>query len=215
MKRQDYGQLTFFPEDSPVSHSAQPGSEEARTMTVISGRKCLELYVKSGPLGLLARMLLESSAWRSTRCFLTWRLKDTPCRRLLYQLAPSMPRTGETESRLLPTPIASDCQRASSGNHSSLLTVAKMIPTPTARDYKGSNSMKHLTETGGGRKHVDQLANWVKLFPTPRAQNANGKSNPPGRQGSPDLQTVVGGQLNPEWVEWLMGFPIGWTALDA
>lgn len=20
-----------------------------------------------------------------------------------------------------------------------------------------------------------------------------------------------GGQLNPDWVEWLMGFPIGWT----
>ena len=24
-----------------------------------------------------------------------------------------------------------------------------------------------------------------------------------------------GGKLNPEWVEWLMGWPIGWTALDA
>jgi hypothetical protein len=22
-----------------------------------------------------------------------------------------------------------------------------------------------------------------------------------------------GGQLNPEWVEWLMGWPIGWTGL--
>ena len=26
------------------------------------------------------------------------------------------------------------------------------------------------------------------------------------------LQTQVGGQLNPDWVEWLMGWPIGWTA---
>lgn len=24
-----------------------------------------------------------------------------------------------------------------------------------------------------------------------------------------------GGQLNPTWVEWLMGFPIGWTDLNA
>ena len=24
---------------------------------------------------------------------------------------------------------------------------------------------------------------------------------------------AAGGQLNPEWVEWLMGWPIGWTAL--
>ncbi|MDK2600241.1 hypothetical protein QO179_20065 [Bacillus stercoris] len=23
----------------------------------------------------------------------------------------------------------------------------------------------------------------------------------------------VGGQLNPTWVEWLMGFPTGWTEL--
>ncbi len=25
----------------------------------------------------------------------------------------------------------------------------------------------------------------------------------------------VRGRLNPAWVEWLMGFPIGWTDLDA
>jgi len=24
---------------------------------------------------------------------------------------------------------------------------------------------------------------------------------------------MQGGQLNPMWVEWLMGFPIGWTDL--
>lgn len=24
-----------------------------------------------------------------------------------------------------------------------------------------------------------------------------------------------GGQLNPMWVEWLMGFPLGWTDLNA
>ena len=31
---------------------------------------------------------------------------------------------------------------------------------------------------------------------------------------TPDLPTQVGGQLNPRWVEWLMGLPIGWTALE-
>jgi len=29
-----------------------------------------------------------------------------------------------------------------------------------------------------------------------------------------NIQTAVGGQLNPDWVEWLMGVPIGWTSLD-
>jgi hypothetical protein len=27
------------------------------------------------------------------------------------------------------------------------------------------------------------------------------------------LATQVGGKLNPEWVEWLMGWPLGWTDL--
>jgi hypothetical protein len=26
-----------------------------------------------------------------------------------------------------------------------------------------------------------------------------------------ELQSGHGGQLNPDWVEWLMGWPIGWT----
>ena len=30
-----------------------------------------------------------------------------------------------------------------------------------------------------------------------------------------DLQTQVGGKLNPSWVEWLMGYPIGFTACAA
>ena len=30
-----------------------------------------------------------------------------------------------------------------------------------------------------------------------------------------NLNDQIGGQLNPAWVEWLMGFPLGWTALDA
>lgn len=32
--------------------------------------------------------------------------------------------------------------------------------------------------------------------------------------GGADLKTVAGGQLNPTWVEWLMGYPIGWTDLN-
>jgi hypothetical protein len=28
-----------------------------------------------------------------------------------------------------------------------------------------------------------------------------------------NLNDQIGGQLNPPWVEWLMGWPIGWTDL--
>ena len=32
---------------------------------------------------------------------------------------------------------------------------------------------------------------------------------------SRNLNDQIGGQLNPTWVEWLMGFPTGWTDLNA
>lgn len=33
------------------------------------------------------------------------------------------------------------------------------------------------------------------------------------RRNTPPLNAVAGGALNPAWVEWLMGWPIGWTDL--
>ena len=67
-----------------------------------------------------------------------------------------------------------------------------MWPTPAARDYKGANSLEHCEVNGTGRKHMDQLPNAV----------AHGDKPEPS------------GALNPTWVEWLMGWPIGWTSMD-
>lgn len=104
MSGQDYIQLTLFQEDSPASHFLMPGSAEARKMTVTSGQKWLGLSRNSGPLGLLEKMLLESSIWHSTQCYLTWRARDTPHGHFLYQLVASTPRTSDTGQRLWPTP---------------------------------------------------------------------------------------------------------------
>ena len=32
---------------------------------------------------------------------------------------------------------------------------------------------------------------------------------------SDSLPTIVGGSLNPQWVEWLMNYPLGWTDLTS
>ena len=243
MRRQDFEQSQYYQEDFLANHSVQPGSAEARRMTVTSGRKCCELYRKSGPLGSLVRMLLESSAWRSTRCYLTWKASATPAKRLLFRLVPSTPRTEGTGSQLLPTAVASD--------YMGFPEYVRFFPTPTARDCKGANSMEHLTRDGK-RNHTDQLANAVRFWPTPTQMDAHGleynlrkdatgtrsillsqkaamypspttrdyKSpdlNPESKRFSQktELNSVVGGQLNPTWVEWIMGFPLGWTDLSA
>ena len=106
MSVQDCEQLTLFPADSHASRLAVPGSEEAARTTVTSGRRCLELSTRSDPVGSLVKMLLGSSIWRSTRCYLTWKVSATPARRLLYRLVPSTPRTDATALRLWATPTA-------------------------------------------------------------------------------------------------------------
>ena len=55
----------------------------------------------------------------------------------------------------------------------------RMWPTPAARDYKGANSMEHLTRESNNRNHVDQLANAVKLWPTPTQFDGNRLDNHP------------------------------------
>ena len=60
---------------------------------------------------------------------------------------------------------------------------------------------------------VDQVNN-PRLWPTPTASNAknNGSASQMRRNTKP-LDAEVGGALNPNWVEWLMGWPVGWTDL--
>ena len=59
----------------PVSHSVMPGSAEARKMTAISGRSCTSALTRSDRLGLLLKMLLESSRWWSKARLLQWRVR--------------------------------------------------------------------------------------------------------------------------------------------
>ena len=120
------------------------------------------------------------------------------------------------QPKMWKTPVAADGANRkfyrNSRGEPNLSGMVKMWPTPRAADSKGcgpagSASAEHMRMKG-------QLSGAV-LYPTPRAQSATGASNPPNRQGGADLQTVAGGQLNPTWVEWLMGYPLGWTDLNA
>ena len=69
-----------------------------------------------------------------------------------------------------------------------------MIPTPTARDWKDTkgSSLTGINPDGSIRDRTDRVALWVYQ----KEQQEKG---------------TVSGSLNPEWVEWLMGYPEGWT----
>ena len=79
-------------------------------------------------------------------------------------------------------------------------------PTPCVH---GNYNRRGLSETSG-----DGLATAVRMWPTPTAHNAKEMAAPSEHQrNTPTLAAQAGGALNPPWVEWLMGWPIGWTDL--
>ena len=292
----DVDESTSSPEAILASPSHSPASKKALKTIATSGRQCLSLLSKKDPLGSLAKMLLVTSRWGSTRCFLTWKVKATPQGRLLFQLAPSMPRTEETESGLLhtptakanqmspdmqkrgsgwgpkmwatprttdgtggprqldekgrrvsktnpnlvfganlsdqarmwPTPQAADHKNMDSAGQKMLSSEVKLWPTPNARDWKDSvNTVP--PSVGKTRGHslgmkVAEVQN-QKMWPTPRASEWKGTGPLGSKSHNHRLEkgyldatvqerSQVSGSLNPTWVEWLMGYPEGWTDLN-
>lgn len=169
--------LTLSAADSLVSHSLLPGSDEARQMTVTSGRRWFDAWTLSGPLGSLAKMCLGSSIWGSSKCLLTWRPLVIKQQCLGFRLVPSMPRTSGNDSGFYPTPRKCSGKRSSGVNRTELYrAMSKFLPTPTMADAHG----------GPGNS---------------------------GRDGGENLRTVIGGPIHPHFVEWMQGYPEGWTEL--
>lgn len=75
---------------------------------------------------------------------------------------PNVPNGGRTMS---PEDIANKGMTAKGKRQVGLENVAQLFPTPAARDAKGANSELHCMETGTGRKHMDQLPNFVAHSP--------------------------------------------------
>ena len=93
----------------------------------------------------------------------------------------------------------------------------QMIPTPTAvAATQGQN------EADGKRGQTLAGAARGQLWPTPTAMTDTGGAalcKWGGSGARAKLKTMVSkkelnGALNPQWVEWLMGFPSGWTDLE-
>lgn len=127
----------------------------------------------------------------------------------------------ESGSLRLPTVLASETRqgfqdrtRGMKGTQISL-TTALRLQTPVADD--AVNRKEGKINSRGEPK----LSAQVKRMPTVRAQSASGGgSGLDGWSGARSMMTpeevkeLTGGSLNPEWVEWFMGWPIGMTGLQ-
>ena len=184
--------------DSPARIYLPPVAvKESKAKTADSGKKWP---------GSLASFDPASRSWRTAQCSLfeglelfseTWPRSGMTRSGIAYQLPPSAPLTDGTESGYWRTPDTGK------GGTSGLLKEGK------DRRENGQPIQIRL---------VDQVNN-PRLWPTPKASPSGpdfARINRP-QSGGDDLATAVareeGGPLNPPWVEWLMGFPIGWTDL--
>lgn len=129
----------------------------------------------------------------------------------------SRPRpTLETMAKynLWPTPRASERGQWQNSHGQKILTLTGSVknwPTPTATEDK------HYSNQRGN----PTLSGAVRTWPTPttKANRYTSQGSKEKYSSGPTLQEAVhraspGGRLNPEWVEWLMGCPIGATALE-
>ena len=147
----------------------------------------------------LAKFDPVSSSWKTVQLSLlgaselssvTWPRSGMTVGGQCWELPTLAPRTSETGSGLWPTPT------------SSLGTKGGRVTPRKGR------------EGGTLIEAVSARAKW----PTPCASDFKGSSKPGQRRGQltdPNAGAIpAGGSLNPTWVEWLMGWPLGWTDLE-
>ena len=226
MTMSEPSQATFF-DGMELPLMSSRAASRARTLALLesSAAWVKEPVPASGPRSsdLLASYDRNTSSWRTSQhCLLaqangeadglaefseTWPSAGMMRNGKTFRRQPWALPIAESASGLWPTPVKDskpganafklpDAVNAAEGypmrvyqkNPQRHAVFAAMIPTPTATMHKGS-SPAALTRKDGQDRSRDRLDHFLQSL-----------------EGS--------GQLNPTWVEWLMGFPTGHTDLQ-
>lgn len=193
--------------DSHARTSAPPDADSASSEE--SGADCGESTRVS-----FAMFDRATASWRTHQCSLfgglelfsaTWPRSGMMRRGRCYQLATAAHRTNGRECGL-----------------------SQKIPTPRANDAIDVTINPKILLASSYDSQRNGLTAFVTKWPTPRCHDANDSSmidktkvlTSKCRSERLGLVAEVyrrtgldGGKLNPDWVDWLMGFPISWTAL--
>lgn len=124
----------------------------------------------------------------------------------------------------MPTPTADACvgiapteamaerfrRKGSNGSFVEAMAAKLLWPTPVADGDRTTNYAQGGTSLGFA----------ARMWRTPQAGEGNGGGQDPEHRKAGGHSVYLrdqvataegGGSLNPTWVEWLMGFPPGWT----
>jgi hypothetical protein len=137
----------------------------------------------------LAKFDPDSRSWRTAQCSLFGGLEE---------FLETWPRWGTMRSGAcwaLPTPVRLTDE-----------TESGSWPTPTVQDSSNNGAPSQM------ERNSLPLNAAVKMWATPRCFMHKDSTTD---RGKCNLGEQVGGQLNPAWTEWLMGWPVGWTDLES
>jgi hypothetical protein len=220
--------LTLYLEAFPARISVQQDEAQGLQENEVDCGKSLPVS--------LAKYDHDTALWRTHQCSLlgdlepfseTWprwgMMRDGEC---WAQSTPERHTSG-SESGSWPTPDANMGNRGTqpewlpirTSGQPAQYTINQAVrdrtwATPTRRDYKDCwNSDRGIGSQDDTHLPI-QVFRQEKMFPTPTKHNAQENGAPSQMDRSTvQLGDLVGGQLNPTWVEWLMGWPLEWTDL--
>ena len=224
------------PQASPASRPVPPASARAAQMTAGSGRRLSAWLNASDPAGACLKTLLDSPRWHSPLRSLAWTLKgyggvpDEPCAKSSEDLTFWDMTSRETGMASLGFRLCrlsqSEVSTGETGCGSS--PEGELWGTPREAEHKGCGPT-------GGKSHLHRLErdyldaqaqSHAELWASPRSNASTGAGE--HGDGGPNIQTQAArfqtgaepssnaeptasrGQLNPDFVCWLMGYPAGW-----
>ena len=206
-----------------ASRSLSPASGGGRTMSAICGPRPSEYYAKydrdTRSLKTCQASLFPDISTGSWLTFTKAGLMRDGC---VYPQPKLERRTGEIGSGLRQSPDAAGGGRTTKGSkrpsEGGLASQVKNNKWPTPKSSPSGPDFARATREGSG---ADDLATAVarggtktrRMIPTPTSkQNQHCPSMQKQGVACRNAKEMgLTGQLNPDWVEWLMGWPIGWT----
>jgi hypothetical protein len=161
-----------------------PENEREQRTAATSGLKCSVLLKKSSPVGLLVKMCLASTAWKSNIATLTWKAIPIaePQKTQTWTQQGLFGQSSKTSIKSV-TIAKSYVYRLVPRVHGTDGTGSGLLPTPAARDWKGA-----------GTRNENTVPNVI--------------------EGRERIGTKTGLKLQPGFVEWMMGYPQNWTDLN-
>ena len=198
--------LTSYAADTPANRSAKPENDGAKMTHVTSGPTFERPLATYDPATRSWKMYGATYLWGECPSLETLPTSGIAQSGALYPRPPWAPLIRENESLSWPTPTA--VMRPMEGN---------------VRMYRALIEAGYMTEVEAlailGKSPWESQGKIPERWPTPTVSDAwthglKSSQQTEGSRHSLNLPSAVGGKLNPTWVEWLMGFPPGWTDLE-